>query len=179
MSKKKKHPIDHPELQLPEVRKRWVTEHLFSDHYLKARIQQNAWWPSDEEAQPIWEFCRDLFNRRYVVCAQNNEAFTRQELINKVLERLGFAWTDNLSIPNSDAEPDYILFGSAEGKEKVIGKSIAIRYAASAAILEAKKVNHPLSQRSKSQHRYPHQQIRQYLDEAQVISWGILSNGNL
>ena len=68
-----------------------------------------------------------------------------------------------------------IVTGGASG----IGKSIAIRYAASAAILEAKKVNHPLSQRSKSQHRYPHQQIRQYLDEAQVISWGILSNGNL
>jgi len=36
-----------------------------------------------------------LYNKRYVVCAQNNEAFTRQELLDKVLEKLGFAWTDN------------------------------------------------------------------------------------
>jgi len=28
----------HPELGLPEVRKLWQTEGLFSDHYLKRRI---------------------------------------------------------------------------------------------------------------------------------------------
>jgi hypothetical protein len=37
---------------------------------------------------------------------------------------------------------------------------------------------HPLSQVSKRQGRYPHQQIRDYLNEAQVLSWGILTNGN-
>ena len=29
--------LDHPELELPEVRKLWQTEGLFSDHYLKAQ----------------------------------------------------------------------------------------------------------------------------------------------
>jgi hypothetical protein len=31
----------HPELGLPEVRKLWQTEGLFSDHYLKKRIEEN------------------------------------------------------------------------------------------------------------------------------------------
>ena len=31
--------LDHPELELPEVRSLWQTEGLFSDHYLKARIR--------------------------------------------------------------------------------------------------------------------------------------------
>src|SRR5437879_287962 len=110
----------HPELGLPEVRKLWQTEGLFSDHFLKARIQKNTWWPTDEQARPVWQFCQELYYRRYVTCAQNNEAFTRQELLNKILERLGFAWTDNLSLPDQDAEPDYVLFASAEEKEKVI-----------------------------------------------------------
>ena len=45
-------------------------------------------------------------------------------------------------------------------------------------LLEAKKVNHPLSQISKHQQRYPQLQIRDYLSEAQILAWGILTNGN-
>jgi len=168
----------HPELGLPEVRKLWQTVGLFSDHYLKARIRKNSWWPTDEETRPVWQFCQELYNKRYVACAQNNEAFTRQELLDKILEKLGFAWTDNLGLPDQDAEPDYILFSSTAEKEAVIEKSREKRYRAAVAILEAKKVNHPLSQISKHQGRYPHQQIRDYLSEAQVLTWGILTSGN-
>ena len=170
---------DHPELlAMPQVRNLWQTEGLFSDHYLKARLQKNSWWPSDAEAEPTWRFCKELYEKRYLACAKNNEAFTRQELLDKILEKLGFAWTDNLGLPDQDAEPDYILFSSGEEKEKVIEASKQQRYAASVGILEAKKVNHPLSQISKHQRRYPHQQIRDYLNEAQVLTWGILTNGN-
>src|SRR5262249_26968328 len=77
-----------------------------------------------------------------------------------------------------DLEPDYILYPDAETKEEVIDGSAVERYRAAVAILEAKKVNHPLSQISKHQQRYPHQQIRDYLNEAQILSWGILTNGN-
>jgi hypothetical protein len=170
----------HPELGLPEVRKLWQTESLFSDHYLKKRIRENSWWPTDGEAQPIWEFCKALYEKRYIACAKNNEAFTRQELLDKILERLSFAWTDNLGQPETkqDLEPDYILFANDAEKEAVINQDAAHRYRAAIAILEAKKVNHPLSQISKSRQRYPHQQIRDYLNEAQVLTWGILTNGN-
>ena len=178
MARPKKNLGIHPELGLPEVRKLWQTEGLFSDHYLKARLQKNSWWPSDAEAEPIWKYCKELYEKRYLACAKNNEAFTRQELLDKILEKLGFAWTDNLGLPDQDAEPDYILFSSAEEKEKVIEASKQQRYAASVGILEAKKVNHPLSQISKHQQRYPHQQIRDYLNEAQMLGWGILTNGN-
>ena len=52
----------HPELGLPEVRKLWQTEGLFSDHYLKARIRSNSWWPTDEETRPLWEFSKALYS---------------------------------------------------------------------------------------------------------------------
>jgi hypothetical protein len=86
----KKSPHHHPELGLPEVRKLWQTEGLFSDHYLKARIQKNSWWPTEEQAGPIWQFCKELYDKRYLACAKNNEEFTRQELIEKILDKLGF-----------------------------------------------------------------------------------------
>jgi hypothetical protein len=70
----------HPELGLPEVRKPWQTEGLFSDHYLKARIQKNNWWPSDEQARSLWLFCQELFNKRARWLAERgNEQDCRRE----------------------------------------------------------------------------------------------------
>ncbi|MBI3879245.1 MAG: Eco57I restriction-modification methylase domain-containing protein [Verrucomicrobia bacterium] len=179
MPRAQKRVHDHPDLLgMPEVRRLWHNDELFSDHYVKGRLSKNDWWPSDDAARPVWEFCRDLYNQRYLALAKNNEAFTRQELIDRVLEKLGFAWTDNLGLPDQDTEPDYILFISQTEKEAVLEKDKASRYRASAAILEAKKLNHPLSQVSRHQQRYPHQQIRDYLQDARVLAWGILTNGN-
>jgi hypothetical protein len=180
MRRPKRSTDPHPELGLPEVRKLWQTEGLFSDHYLKKRIQENSWWPSESDARPIFEFCKALYEKRYLACAKNNEAFTRQELLDKILEKLDFPFSNNLGLPETqqDLEPDYILYPDAETKERVIDRSREERYRASVAILEAKKVNHPLSQISRHQQRYPHQQIRDYLNEAEVLTWGILTNGN-
>ena len=107
---------DHPELGLPEVRKLWQTGDLFSDHYLKARIRHNAWWPGDDEAKPIWEFCKALYEKRAVALRRyDNEMGVRQEFIDKILGRLGFAWSDNLRLPQTqqELEPDYLLYASA------------------------------------------------------------------
>ncbi len=100
---------------------------------------------------------------------------------NKVLERLGFAWSDNLRLPETeqDLEPDYILYPDAAAKEGVLNKSVAERYRAGVGLLEAKRFGHPLSQISQHQRRYPHQQIRDYLQESDSIVWGILTNGEV
>jgi len=111
---KRKRAHDHPELLgMPEVRKLWQTEGLFSDHYLKARLKNNDWWPSEAETQPVWQFCKELYEKRsFALRRYDNEMGVRQEFIDKILERLGFAWSDNLRLPetNQDSEPDYILY---------------------------------------------------------------------
>jgi len=171
----------HPELGLPEVRKLWQTEGLFSDHYLKARIRSNSWWPTDEETRPLWEFSKTLYEKRaFALQRFDNEMGVRQEFIDKILEKLGFAWSDNLRLPQTqqELEPDYLLYASEEEKEAVLSRDITQRYRIAIAILEAKRFGHPLSQISRTQQRYPHQQIRHYLDEAQSFSWGVLTNGS-
>src|SRR5437773_2004395 len=62
---------EHPELGLPQTRKLWQTEGLFSDHYLKTRIPRNSWWPKDGETEPVWRFCKELYEKRYIACARN------------------------------------------------------------------------------------------------------------
>src|SRR5436190_23146054 len=137
--------LDHPELELPEVRDLWETEGLFSDHYLKARIRSNSWWPTDEEAHPLWEFCKALYDKRaFALQRFDNEMGVRQEFINKILEKLGFAWSDNLRLPETqqELEPDYLLYASEGEKETVLDKDVAHRYRAAISILEAKKFGH-------------------------------------
>jgi hypothetical protein len=165
---------------MPEVRKLWQTEGLFSEHYLKARLRHNDWWPGDAEAQPVFRFCKELYEKRaFALRRYDNEMGVRQEFIDKILERLGFAWSDNLRLPETrqDLEPDYILYPDPETKEGVLNRSVAERYRAAVGILEAKRFGHPLSQISRHQRRYPHQQIRDYLQESDSIVWGILTNG--
>src|SRR6266480_1410603 len=179
MPRAKRSTDPHPELGLPEVRRQ--TESLFSDHYLRKRIRENSWWPTDAEAQSVWEFCKALYEKRaFALRRFDNEMGVRQEFIDKVLEKVGFAWSDNLRLPETqqELEPDYLLYASEEEKESVLDKNISCRYRAAIAILEAKKFGHPLSQISKSQQRYPHRQVREYLDEAQTLTWGILTNGS-
>ncbi len=59
------------------------------------------------------------------------------------------------------------------------------KHQAAIALLEAKKVNHPLDAVSKSEAYFPHQQVREYLQYASddtgqpYFRWGILTNGNL
>src|SRR5207253_7780966 len=110
----------HPELGLPEVRKLWQTEGLFSDHYLRARIRFNSWWPTDEQTRPTWEFCKSLYEKRaFALQRYDNEMGVRQEFINKILAKLEFAWSDNLRLPETqqELEPDYLLYASEDEKE--------------------------------------------------------------
>ena len=133
---------------MPEAQKLWATEGLFSDHYLKARLKHNDWWPTDAQAQPVFEFCQALYEKRaFALRRYDNEMGVRQEFIDKILERLGFAWSDNLRLPETDQdlEPDYILYPDGETKESVLNQSVAERYRAGVGILEAKKFGHPLS----------------------------------
>jgi len=143
-----KRPADfHPELGLPEVRKLWQTEGLFSDHYLKKRIQENSWWPTDADARRIFEFCKALYDKRaFALQRYDNEMGVRQEFIDKILGKLGFAWSDNLRLPETqqELEPDYLLYATQEEKEAVLSKDITQRYHVAIGILEAKKFGHPL-----------------------------------
>ena len=115
------------------------------------------------------------------------EETTRREFLEKVLEKLGFAFFSNLDLPEWDRRrtPDYFLFPDEQTKELVFNADLQAKYAAAIALLEAKKVNHPLDAASKKEKRFPHQQVRDYLLAATdepgrpYFRWGILTNGNL
>lgn len=173
-------------LPLPLFQSVWETKGIFSDHYIRTKLHQTSLWPKEEEVKPLYEFCYELWNKRYIGLAQANEAVTRQELLDKILTKLGFSYLPNTRFPMG-GEPDYILFSDENTKEQVFEKDKHTQYSAAVGILEAKKVNHPLDavSRQETPGRFPHQQIRDYLQSATDSSgklvyfrWAILTNGN-
>ncbi len=176
-------------LAIPEYQLPWTTKGIFSDHYILDRLSESTIWPKNEDAEPIWNFCKNLWEKRHVGLARGNEELTKKELLEPVLERLGFPFLPQSRLPISERqqEPDYLLLPDEETKDEIFDKDRLTQYSAAVTLLEAKKVNHPLSAPSKSRttRRFPHQQIRGYLDEATddpgkpFFKWAILTSGNL
>ena len=167
----------------------WETHNVFSDHYLRERLPRSSFWPTDEASEPIRQKCQALWDKVYFGLTQGHEAKTRHELIDKVLNILGFEFLPNETLPTSGLrkEPDYLLFADQETKDRVFAQPSIAQFEAAVAVLEAKRLKHNLGEVSKKETpgRFGHQQIRDYLSHATDISgrpffrWAILTNGKL
>jgi len=183
----KNHKPKQTKLPLSEFQKAWETKGVFSEHYIKSRLNKSSVWPKEEEVKPVWDFCHNLWGKKFLKLVNANEDVTRQEFLNKILEKLGFSYLPNTFLPISEKgkEPDYILFADESSKDSVLGKSKMEQYKKAISLLEAKKVHHSLSKVSERETpgRFPHQQVRDYLQEAAdesgkaFFNWAVLTNG--
>ena len=173
-----------------ENEKRWETRGIFSEHYLRSRLTQSPLWPKDDYAKPIYDFVSELWKKRYIGLVKANEEVTRQEFLDKVLEKLGFAFFPNLDLPQTRRRqvPDYLLFEDEETKDRVFDSDDKVKYQNAIALLEAKKVNRNLDEVSNQETpgKFPHQQIQDYLRNAAdettgypYFKWAILTNGKV
>jgi hypothetical protein len=175
--------------ELPLTVKLWETKGIFSDHYIKTKLKESQLWPKEEIVKPIYEFCVRLWNKLHITLKRADEDFTRQEFLEKILTQLGFAYIRNspMPLPAGRKVPDYLLFADEKTKESALHLNLSGRYALAISVMEAKKVNHPLDAVSKKETpgRFPHQQIRGYLQDAidnsgkPYFNWAILTNGNI
>ena len=152
---------------------------MFSDHYLKARLSITTGGPGDTEAQPIWEFCKELYEKRaFALRRYDNEMGVRQELIDKILEKLGFAWSDNLHLPETEQEfePDYILYANAEAKEAVLDKDVATATGPASAFSRPRSLATPFRRSANTNSATPTSRSA-IISTRRKCSWGILTNG--
>ena len=183
-------PVNPDQIDLPitEFQSLWETKGIFSDHYLRTRLKESAIWPKEENVAAIWRFCKELWKKKHFGLAKGNEALTRQEFIEPVLKKFGYAFLPNTRLPigKRQQEPDYILFADEKTKDSVFELERIAQYEAAISLLEVKKVNHSLDAVSKKETpgRFPHQQVRDYLQYATdntgkpFFNWAILTNGN-
>jgi type I restriction-modification system DNA methylase subunit/fido (protein-threonine AMPylation protein) len=164
----------------------WITAGIFSNHYLLERLPQagSTVWSSDEKVLPIYKVILELYEKNIVGLRKGNEANTERRFIDKVYNELGFGYLNQTKIPEAERRqvPDYFLYSTQKDAGKAFESSSHERYRLAISIAEAKRWDHNLDQPSSGkgkapQGRYPHQQIRDYLNESEHIRWGILTNG--
>ncbi|RJQ55479.1 MAG: hypothetical protein C4526_03520 [Nitrospiraceae bacterium] len=164
----------------------WITTGIFSSHYLLERLPQAGpiLWPPDEEVSPILKAIQELYKANIVGLRKGNEANTERRFIDKVFKELGFGFLNQNQIPEAERRqvPDYFLYSSYKDADKAFELSSYKKYRSALSIAEAKRWDHNLDKPSSGagkapRGRYPHQQIRDYLNESEHIKWGVLTNG--
>lgn len=174
---------------LPDPIPSWETNGIFSEHFICSRLKNSSLWPKDEFAKSLYDYISDLWKKKHITLGKANEELTKREFLEKIFDKLGFAFLPFRKLPTSDKrqEPDYLLFHDNEIKEKAFDLGLSGQYRLAITLLEAKKVNHPLDAVSKRETpgRFPHQQIKDYLNYATddlgtpFFRWAILTNGGI
>lgn len=171
--------------QHDQLKNFWITAGVFSSHYLLERLPQAgaALWPSDEEVSSAFKTIQSLYEANIVGLRKGNEANTERRFIDKVFNELGYGFLNQNQIPEAERRqvPDYFLYSSRKDADKAFELSSHKKYKSALSIAEAKRWDHNLDEPSSgkckaSRGRYPHQQIRDYLNESEYLKLVILTN---
>jgi hypothetical protein len=144
--RKRRSIAEQPSL-LPEIMSPWETNGIFSEHFIRSRLKEfSAIWPKDEFARPLYDHIFALWNKKYLGLARGDEEITKREFLEKIFEKVGFAFLPFRKLPASDRRqvPDYLFFQDENTKESVFNSELTEQYKVAICLLEAKKVNHPL-----------------------------------
>jgi len=158
---------------------------LFSQHYLKERIQEHQEWGEDVESP--FQNLKVLYETKKTVLPNLNEAQTEQEFIRPVLDILGFAYSVQTSVKRAGRvmRPDYTLFPNANLKSEADHQQQdeTAFYSRAIAVADAKYWGRSLNEANQNDSRdsyknvNPSFQIVNYLTGTGV-DWAILTNGH-
>ncbi|WP_217358207.1 Eco57I restriction-modification methylase domain-containing protein [Anabaena sp. UHCC 0187] len=157
---------------------------LFSQHYLKFRIQELPEWQLDITSE--FEQLNKLYFAKKAILPTLNESQTEEEFIKPVLKILGFKYITQVVTRGKgrSQRPDYALFSNTETRDiaYTLQTNETAFYTQVLAIAEAKYWERQLSKVSANDKRdifkneNPSFQISSYLTGTNV-DWGILTNG--
>lgn len=157
---------------------------LFSQHYLEHRLPDSGEW--QEDVSVAFSRLESLYQQKKAILPTLNEAQTEAELIQPILEILGFSYIPQVSSRGKgrSERPDYALFATENDRYQAYALQNNERafYSQVLAIAEAKYWQRSLSDVSKNDQRdiwknsNPSFQITNYLTGTGV-DWGILTNG--
>lgn len=161
---------------------------LFTYYFLTEGVRQSPDYHALDETQ-LTQLLQTLQDRylQFRKSEEPDEADTEDDLVQPILDGLGFSYLRQKK-PGIRAErPDYLLLESESIRQQAL-KDKARRFQLGISILEAKRLERPLDHRGEPQDvsdpGTPSSQILRYLSSAEVesngrILWGILTNGRL
>lgn len=140
---------------------------IFTRPYLRQQKANNEFCPPSDEIAVLYETIRARWLDNLPGLQARNEAYTRTRFLDPTLRDLGWYFIPETSLPEGRTrkKPDYCLFADEETERRVAASNATEVFRASLTVLEAKKVQHPLDEVSKTETPgwFPSQQIQDYL----------------
>jgi type I restriction-modification system DNA methylase subunit len=164
------------------------TKGIFTERYLNRWLRESPLWSHDSGVQECFERVKEIVESAVGWIWNLNEQQFRIEFLDKILLELDYyTIPENITPAAGKGTPDYLIFGNEKSKNDAYEiKDPRKRYSEAVTCLEAKKYAHNLGEVSKKETpgRFPHRQIREYLEDAwdesarrPYFKWAILTNG--
>ena len=163
---------------------------VFSTTYLARHLRSAQEFASEHDVAQVFHEIAEIWRARVTALSRpnSNEAFTCSELLEPILDRLGWRRIPQQSMPGGFATrkvPDYCLFTSERDFTSASEADANTLFWLSATVVEAKRYLHPLDRVSQRETPgwFPSQQIQDYLSYAKdaagrrFFNWAILTNG--
>ena len=159
---------------------------LFSDHYLSKRLPEEPVWAEDEQAEVARQQLLELYRSARRGLEGSNERQTINDFIKPAFEILGWHFVEEQGRRTAGVLdiPDYVLFTSAEKRERANAikgdpEKQAEFWSLVDVIADAKKWDRPLSSRTSDpgDNTDPNFQMVRYIRTFEAADWGILTNG--
>src|SRR5438094_2842948 len=163
---------------------------VFSTTYLARHLRSAQEFASEHDVAQVFHEIAEIWRARVTALSRSrsNEAFTCSELLEPIVDRLGWRRIPQQSMPGGFATrkvPDYCLFTSEADFTSASEADANTLFRLSASVVEAKRYLHPLDRVSQRETPgwFPSQQIQDYLSHAKdaagsrFFNWAILTNG--
>ncbi|MBI3946387.1 MAG: Eco57I restriction-modification methylase domain-containing protein [Armatimonadetes bacterium] len=166
----------------------WSCRGIFAPNYLRRHLAQSQYVPSASNCASLYDRVKTRWVENYLGLCRQGEAYTRTRFLDPTLTDLGWFFIPENTLPHGPTRkrPDYCLFVDRDDEQRAAGapNTLAV-FRLSSAVLEAKKVQHPLDSASTTDTPgwFPSEQIQDYLrhakdDAGRFFNWAILTNGN-
>ncbi len=161
---------------------------LFTHYFLAEGVRQASDYRALDEVK-LAQLHKKIQSRyeKFRRAQRPDEADTEDELIQPILNELGFTYLRQKKPGQRTDKPDYLLFDSNSAKQRAL-EDKSRQFQLGIAILEAKRFERPLDRRGGLEDAFdpgtPSSQILRYLSSTELASdgkilWGILTNGCL
>ncbi|WP_115862419.1 Eco57I restriction-modification methylase domain-containing protein [Halorussus litoreus] len=165
-------------------RKPYRNSNLFTDHYLKERIDELDEWESAEGVEAVFEQLQSLYEKESGLAAGQNEDALIDAWIDPVLDVLGYGARPEATLPDGGGYVDRLLFESADARREAEMQGMEgdaeVLFKRASAVLEAKQWGSSFTERfsEERQYRDASHQVKFYLERTpESVQWGILTDG--
>src|SRR6056297_495711 len=177
----------NPGIQMSQstlTRTPYRNSNLFTDHYLKERIDELDAWEQADGVEAAFDRLQTLYETEGQLVEGQKEDSLVDKWIDPVLDVLGYGMRPEATLPDGGGYVDRLLFESEDARREAEMQGMEgdadELFKRASAVLEAKQWGSSFTERfsEERQYRDASHQVKFYLERTpESVQWGILTDG--